>query len=303
MNSETKELELVLNAIQRTCRYDFRHYTRPSLHRRLTSLQTQSNLPQLADMVPWILHDANFLNQVLRTLSIAVTELFRDPSSYQTIRRKVVPTLKALPSLKIWHAGCATGEEVYSLAILLKEEGLYDRARIYATDFNNSSLHAAEKGIYSLETIRKGASNYLAAGGHGSFSDYYHAQYRSAKIQECLKENITFSHHNLVLDGSFGEMDLILCKNVMIYFDQSLKQRVYSLFSESLREGGFLCLGAKETLDFSYVRESFGRDVEEEKIYRKKVDTYHRMDLDRLDRIAKPFSVEDVTSQPRVARS
>lgn len=270
MTIEPIELDLVLEAIQRTCGYDFRHYARPSLHRRLAGLQKQSNLTHLAEMIPRILHDSQFLNQLLRTLSITVTDMFRDPSFYLAFRREVVPVLKTRPILKVWHAGCATGEEAYSLAILLKEEGLYDRARIYATDFNANALHTAQEGIYPLEAIKKGTENYVAAGGRCSFADYYHAQYGSAKMQDCIKTNTTFSHHNLATDGPFGDMDLILCRNVLIYFERTLQRRVFSLLADSLRPDGFLCLGMRETLDFSDVREGFEVVAPRDKIYRQK---------------------------------
>ncbi len=190
MTIQTSEIDLVLEAIRRTCGYDFRQYARASICRRLSNVQKRSNLTHCSEMIPKILHDTDFLDQVLRTLSITVTEMFRDPSFYLAFRRQVVPALSDLSSVKVWHAGCATGEEVYSMAILLKEEGLYDRARIYATDFNGAALYTAREGIYPLDAITKGTANYVAAGGQHSFSDYYHAEYESAKMQTCLKENI-----------------------------------------------------------------------------------------------------------------
>ena len=264
------DLDLLLEAIVRRCGYDFRQYSRPSLVRRLSSRLASSNLTRLSEMIPLVLHDDRFLAQVVRACSITVTEMFRDPSFYLTLRRKVLPALEALETVKIWHAGCATGEEVYSLAILLAEEGLYDRSLIFATDFNGDALHTAQEGIYGLEAIRKGTRNYVASGGTGSLSDYYHAEYGSAKMQENLKANIRFSHHNLATDGVFGEMDLILCRNVLIYFGRALQDRVFSLFTESLHPNGFLCLGAKETLDLSDVRKGFDAVASKEKIYRKK---------------------------------
>lgn len=265
---ETVELDLLLEAIQRTCGYDFRQYARASIRRRLTQVMAQTGLTNLAEAIPRVLHDESFLDQAVKALSITVTEVFRDPQFYLTLRQEVVPALEPLDTLKIWHAGCATGEEVYSLAILLKEEGLYDRARIYATDFNANALHTAREGIYPVEAIKKGTRNYLAAGGQGSFSDYYHNEYGSAKMGESLKENISFFHHNLATDGIFGDVDLILCRNVMIYFDRELKSRVFSLFEDTLNTGGFLCLGSKESLEFSDVRQAFDDVAPLEKIYR-----------------------------------
>jgi chemotaxis protein methyltransferase CheR len=267
--SEPNELDLVLEAIQQTCGYDFRHYARPSLQRRLSDLADQSNCTHLADMVPHILHDGNFLDQVLRRLSITVTQMFRDPAFYEALRTDVLPVLRNLPVIKVWHAGCATGEEVYSLAILLKEEGLYDRARIYATDFNSQAVQVAQEGIYSMDAIKTGTANYISAGGRGSLSEYYHADYGATKINETLKSNITFSHHDLATDGPFSRMDLILCRNVMIYFDQSLQQRVFSLLADSLHPEGFLCLGTRETLRYSGVCGSFEEFAEDEKIYQR----------------------------------
>ena len=267
------DLDLLLEAIVRRCGYDFRQYSRPSLVRRLSSRLASSNLTRLSEMIPLVLHDDRFLAQVVRACSITVTEMFRDPSFYLTLRRKVLPALEALETVKIWHAGCATGEEVYSLAILLKEEGLYDRARIYATDFNADALHAAQEGIYPLMSIRKGTGNYVAAGCRSSLSDYYHAQYGSAKMQDSLKTNIRFSHHNLATDGVFGEMNLILCRNVLIYFGPTLQDRALTLFADSLHPEGFLCLGTKETLDFSSVQADFDAVAILEKIYRHKTGT------------------------------
>jgi len=224
-------------------------------------------------MIPHIMHDGNFLEQVLRQLSITVTEMYRDPTFYLTLRTEVLPELQALPTLKIWHAGCATGEEVYSLAILLNEEGLYDRTRIYATDFNNNALQVAQDGIYSTESIKTGTANYISAGGRGSLSDYYHTEYGATKMQEFLKRNITFSHHNLATDGPFSDMNLILCRNVMIYFDRTLQQRVFSLFADSLYPDSFLCLGSRETLRFSDVS-GFEEVAPYDKIYRYTADNH-----------------------------
>ncbi len=274
--SEPNELDLVLEAIQQTCGYDFRRYARSSLRRRLSDLLDESTFTHLTDMIPPIRHDSNFLDQVLRRLSITVTEMFRDPAFYQALRTEVLPILRALPVLKIWHAGCATGEEVYSMAILLKEEGLYERARIYATDFNNNALQIAQEGIYSTEAIKTGTANYISAGGRGSFSEFYHAEYGATKMREALKRNITFSHHNLATDGPFSRMNLILCRNVMIYFDRTLQQRVFSLFADSLYPDSFLCLGSQETLRFSNVSNDFEEVSPDDRIYRHTA-RQHRM--------------------------
>ncbi len=263
------EMDLFLEAVVRRYGYDFRHYARSSLKRRLAHTLAQTHLNNISEMTSKVIHDENFFNQVLVYFSITVTEMFRDPGFYLAIREKVIPVLRTYPFIKIWHAGCATGEEAYSLAIVLKEEGFLKRTHIYATDFNTHSLGIAGEGIYSLENIKKYTDNYNKSGGRASFSDYYHSKYGSAKIADFLKEGITFSHHNLVTDGVFGEMHLILCRNVLIYFDRTLQDRALSLFRDSLCSRGFLCLGSKETLDFSNVHREFELVSRKEKIYRK----------------------------------
>ena len=254
---ERIETEILLEGIFRRWGHDFRNYARDSLGRRLKLRLGLSKLDHLSELLPKLLHDEEFFNQLLKDLSVTVTEMFRDPHFYAALRERVVSTLRTYPFIKIWHAGCATGEEVYSMAILLEEEGLYDRAQIYATDCNNNSLEIARQGVYALNDMRTYTGNYNAAGGKASFSDYYHARYGSAKISGGLKRNITFAHHNLVTDGVFGEMNMIVCRNVLIYFDNTLQDRVLSLFCDSLCHRGFLCLGTKETIAFSSVSERF----------------------------------------------
>ncbi len=265
---EQIETEVLLEAIFRRWGYDFRHYARSSLRRRLNHRLGLSKLKHLSELIPRILRDEEFFNLLLKDLSVTVTEMFRDPDFYVALRKEVIPVLKTYPFVKIWHAGCATGEEVYSMAILLKEEGFYDRTRIYATDYNNHSLEVAREGVYSLENIRAYTKNYNAAGGTASFSDYYTAKYQAAKISESLKENVTFANHNLVTDGVFGEMNLIVCRNVLIYFDKVLQDRVLSLFRESLCRRGFLCVGSRETIDFSSVRNGFETVSEKSRVFR-----------------------------------
>jgi chemotaxis protein methyltransferase CheR len=209
------------------------------------------------------------LEKLLQELSINVTEMFRDPSFFRSIREEVIPMLQTYPFIKIWHAGCSTGEEVYSMAILLKEEGLYERCQIYATDFNHNVIQKAKAGIYSIENIRKYTANYQLAGGKASFSDYYTAQYNAVYFDPSLKKRITFAQHNLVTDGVFGEMNVIICRNVLIYFNQELQNRVISLFYESLSIGSFMCLGSRESLLFSDHLSNFSEFVEKEKIYQK----------------------------------
>lgn len=226
-------------------------------------------------MLDALFHDENFFGQFLGHMSVTVTDMFRDPLFYKSLREKVIPVLKTFPFVKIWHAGCATGEEVYSMAILLQEENFLERVRIYATDFNKHSLSAAQKGVYPSERIKTYAANYAASGGSRDFSDYYNDGYGLIKFRDDLKERITFSYHNLVTDGVFGEMNLVCCRNVMIYFDRELQNRVLGLFADSLRHGGFLCLGSKETLSFSSVAGQFESVDARQRIYKKHVQVEH----------------------------
>jgi chemotaxis protein methyltransferase CheR len=265
---ERIEMEILLEGIFRRWGYDFRQYAPASLKRRLKFRLGKSGLNHLSEMLPELIHNEEFFNLLLKDLSVTVTEMFRDPRFYATLREQVVPVLRTYPFIKIWHAGCATGEEVYSMAILLKEEGLYDRAQLYATDYNNQSLEIARRGMYPLDNIRAYTANYNASAGKGSFSDYYHAKYGSAKMNEALKKNITFAHHNLVTDGAFGEMNLIVCRNVMIYFDKTLQDRVLSLFRDSLCHRGYLGLGTKETIQFSAVRDQFETVAAKDRVFR-----------------------------------
>lgn len=267
---EKIELHLFLEAMYQCYGYDFRHYAQASVKRRVRHLLARTGYSCISEMIPRLLYDKAFSQTVLGDFSITVTEMFRDPQFYCSLRQTVIPYLKTYPFIKIWHAGCASGEEVYSLAILLQEEGLYDRATIFATDFNEHVLDKAKEGIYSLKDIRHYTTNYQKAGGDHSFSSYYHAQYDSAIMKQSLKRNITFASHNLVTDGVFGEMHLIFCRNVLIYFDKTLKDRVLNLFTDSLDYNGFLCLGSKESLQFSEVVEQFKVIDEPSRIYQKR---------------------------------
>ena len=195
--------------------------------------------------------------------------MFRDPSFYAALRNQVIPILKTYPSIKIWHAGCATGEEVYSTAIVLHEEGFLERAQLYATDFNSEALKTLTHGIYELNAFRKYTNSYMLSGGKAAFSDYYHARYGSAKMHDFLKEKIVISKHNLVCDGVFGEMHLIICRNVMIYFNKELCNRVLKLFLNSLCHRGFLCLGSKESMGASKLKYQFEEVHRKERIFRR----------------------------------
>jgi chemotaxis protein methyltransferase CheR len=265
------EVDLLLEAIYQRHGYDFRNYARSSLMRRLDYIRHKSGLKHISDMIPKVLHDTAFANQLLLDLSVTVTEMFRDPEFFLELRKQVIPLLMTYPFVKIWHAGCATGEEVYSMAILLQEEGFYDRVQIYATDINQQSLQTAQEGIYSLENIRKFTANYQKSGGKSSFSDYYHAKYQMGKINEDLKRNIVFSQHNLATDHTFGEMHLIICRNVLIYFDKKLQNQVLQLFSGSLVSRGFLCIGSKESIDFSDIHGDFEALSTKWRVFRKQL--------------------------------
>jgi len=267
---EHVEIELLLEAIFRRYGYDFRSYARASIERRIRQFMVKEGCATIAEMIPKLLHDAVFFSHLARYFSISVTELFRDPWAYQVIREKVIPLLKTWPHVKIWHAGCATGEEVYSLAIVLKEEGVYDRVTIYATDFNDEALERAREGIYGLDKIQEATRNYQRTGGTGSFSEYYHARYQAAAMDSSLKKRMVFSGHNLATDSLFGEMHLIFCRNVLIYFNRDLQNRVLGLFTESLVHGGFLCLGSKEDLRFTDVCDRFEVVDDRARIYKKK---------------------------------
>jgi len=244
------EIEMLLNAIQFRYGYDFREYSRASLARRIEHRRVLSGVKHISDLIPRILYSAVEMNNFIHDLSVTVTEMFRDPDVYVALRNNVLPVLATYPRIKIWHAGCATGEEVYSMAIILQEAGIYDRVQIYATDISEENLEIAKKGIYPCDFIKKYTENYHESGGELSFSNYYHAKYDHVIINDSLKENIVFSNHNLVNDKSFGEMQLIMCRNVLIYFDKNLQNKVLTLFDESLSSHGFICLGLKESMDF-----------------------------------------------------
>jgi chemotaxis protein methyltransferase CheR len=267
--NESIEIDMLLNGIRSRYGYDFTHYSRASLKRRLESALAQNKVAHFTELLDRLFHDEKCFDEFLKTMSITVTEMFRDPGFYRAVREHVVPVLKTYPFVKIWHAGCATGEEVYSMAILLHEEGFLDRARIYATDFNKHSLDTAAKGVYSAKLMTACPANYQQAGGKGEFSGYLSDGYELAKFKDFLKERVTFSYHNLVTDGVFGEMNLICCRNVLIYFDKMLHDQVLAKFGESLRHGGFLCLGDKESLKFTAVESLFAPTDKKQRIYRK----------------------------------
>jgi len=265
------EIDLLLEAIFIKYGYDFRNYSKAHIKRRLLFRLSTSNLKSISEMQHKVLHEADFFEVILRDLSINVTEMFRDPGFYLALRKEVVPVLKTYPYIKVWHAGCSTGEEVYSFAVLLKEEGLYDRTQIYATDFNRNVLDIAKKGIYPIDRIKEFTANYQSAGGTQSFSDYYMANYDSVIYDQSLKKNMVFAEHNLVTDSVFAEVNLVICRNVLIYFNKELQNRVINLFYDSLINGGYLGLGSKETIQFTSKIDKFEVINKEEKIYKKKI--------------------------------
>ena len=263
------ELRLLIEAIYLKYSYDFRDYSGASVKRRVAHALRQFDCKTISALQERVLHDPTAFMQLLQFLTIPVSEMFRDPSHFLAIRQEVVPLLKTYPSIKIWIAGCSTGEEVYSMAILLREEGLLERTIIYATDINPNSLEKAKQGIFSLESVRAYTHNYQQAGGTQSFADYYTAAYDYAIFDKTLRENVTFADHSLATDSVFSETQLISCRNVLIYFNKKLQDRAFGLFHESLCHRGFLVLGSKETLDFSAYSTQFEPLVKQERIYRK----------------------------------
>lgn len=266
---EQIEIELLLEGIYQHYGFDFRSYAYASIRRRLWKRIEAEGLSTISALQDRVLHDSDLMERLLLDLSINVTAMFRDPGFYRVFRTQVVPTLRTYPFIRIWHAGCATGEEVYSMAILLEEEGLYERSRIYATDINEVVLQKAKSGIFPLDRMQEYTENYIAAGGKRSFSDYYIAKYDGALFHPSLTKNVVFSQHNLVTDRSFSEFNVILCRNVLIYFDKTLQARVLTLFYDSLAMFGVLALGSKESLRFSPYEECYEQINGPEKIYRK----------------------------------
>jgi chemotaxis protein methyltransferase CheR len=266
---ERIEIQLLLEGIYRHYGFDFRAYAYASLRRRIWKRIDSDGLKTISALQDRVLHDSLMMERLLLDLSINVTAMFRDPGFYVAFRRDVVPALRTYPFIRIWHAGCSTGEEAYSMAILLEEEDLYDRARIYATDINEVVIRKAKEGIFPLDRMQEYTQNYLRAGGTRSFSEYYTAMYDGALFSPRLMRNIVFSQHNLVTDRSFAECNVILCRNVLIYFDRTLQQRVHKLFHESLPVYGYLGLGSKESLRFTGFEDNYEPVDRREKIYRK----------------------------------
>ena len=250
-NLRETELQLLLDAISSYFGYDFHDYARASMLRRIEKYMKKVNVGQISALIPWFLHDREAFQDFVTDMSVVVTDMFRDPDFFLALRQEVIPILKTYPFIKIWHAGCASGQEVYSLAIILQEEGILDRCQIYATDFNEHALDIARKGIYSQKDLPSYETSHFRAGGRKNLSEYCHQQYDSLKFNNQLIRRITFSSHNLVTDGVFGEMNLILCRNVLIYFNQKLQEKVLKLLLDSLTSRGILCIGRRENLRFN----------------------------------------------------
>ncbi|HEY9871856.1 MAG TPA: protein-glutamate O-methyltransferase CheR [Candidatus Obscuribacterales bacterium] len=266
---ESIEIQLLLDSIFRYYGFDFRNYALASLKRRIWNTIRSEKLTTVSGLQEKVLHDPAYLERFLLNMSVNVTAMFRDPSFFLAFRMKVVPLLRTYPFIRIWCAGCSTGEEVYSLAILLQEENLYHRCRIYATDMNEVVLRKAKAGILALELMQEYTQNYLQSGGNRCFSEYYTAAYDNAIFRSSLKENIVFAQHNLATDGSFNEFNVILCRNVLIYFNQSLQERVHNLLYDSLCVFGILGLGHQETMKVTPHERDYQELDNEEKIYRK----------------------------------
>ena len=266
---ETVEINLLAEGIYQHYGFDFRDYAQPSLRRRIWKRIYAEGLSTISGLQEKVLHDPSCMERLLLDLSINTTAMFRDPTFYLAFREKIVPLLRTYPFVRIWHAGCSTGEEVYSMAILLSEEGLIDRCRIYATDINEAVLQRAKEGIFPISSMKENTSNYIAAGGSGTFSEYYVAKYDYAIFRPSLRENVVFAQHNLVTDASFNHFNVILCRNVLIYFNTALQERVQKLFLDSLELFGILGLGKKETVRYTSVVDNYDIVDLEERLYRR----------------------------------
>jgi len=266
---EDIEIRLLLEALYSRYHYDFRNYAMASVKRRLRQARDKLGFATFSALQENLLHDPAMLQRMLGYLTVQVSEMFRDPSYFRAIREKVVPHLKTYPSLKVWVAGCSNGEELYSLVILFREEGLEERTLFYATDINHDALNAAEAGVFPLDRMQSFTENHRQSGGKSSLSDYYQAAYGRVSFDKSLRRNVVFSDHSLVTDAVFGEMHLISCRNVLIYFDRIAQDRALGLFKDSLARKGFLGIGAKESLRFSEHAAAFADFAREEKIYQR----------------------------------
>jgi chemotaxis protein methyltransferase CheR len=267
---ERLEIDLLLEALHRHYGFDFRRYAPSSLRRRVRKRMEGEGVSTVTQLLDRVLHDPACLERLLRDLSVSVTAMFRDPPFFLAFRRHVIPLLRTYPFVRIWHAGCSTGEEVYSMAILLREEGLAARSRIYATDLNAAIVRQAKQGIFPLARMQEYTQNYLRAGGTRAFSDYYTAKYDGALFDPALVQHVLFAQHDLATDASFSEFNVIVCRNVLIYFNRDLKSRVLTLFHDSLAHLGFLVLGRKETIRFTNAEDLYDAVDERERIWRRR---------------------------------
>jgi chemotaxis protein methyltransferase CheR len=272
VNKDTSEYEIssLLETIFQQYGYDFRQYSEAHIRRRIVNRMAMSGLEDLAQVQSLVLKDETFASKLLQDLSITVTEMFRDSGFYKSLREYVIPVLKTYPFIKIWHAGCATGEEAYSMAIIMQEEGLYDRTTIYATDFNQRALNQAKEGIFSNAMIKEYTGNYQLSGGIESFSNYYMAKYDNVIMNQSLKKNIVWANHNWVTDSVFAEVHMVLCRNVLIYFDKNLQNKVQKKIYNSLINGGVLCLGSKESIQFTDLHDKYTELDKKQRIFKKK---------------------------------
>lgn len=266
---ERVEIDLLLEGVYRHYGFDFRGYARGSLKRRLQRRMWGESVQTISGLQDKVLHDPGAMERLLYDLSINVTQMFRDPTFFKAVREKVVPLLRTYPFIRVWNAGCSTGEETYSLAILLKEEGLYDRTRIYATDINDVVLDRARQGAFPLDRMRDYTENYIKSGGVRAFSEYYVADQTAARFSDVLGENIIFAQHNLVTDRAFNDFHMIICRNVLIYFDRPLQSKVHDLFLNSLVHFGVLALGHKESVQFTGIEGQYQELDAAEKIFKK----------------------------------
>ncbi len=264
------EVELLIQAVMMKYQYDFNQYSRSSIHRRLTQALNRFSCETVSDLQKKVLRDPKFFPQLLDYMTVSTTEMFRDPTYFKSIREQVIPFLRTFPSLKVWVAGCSSGEELYSLAILFKEERLLDKTIFYATDINPNNIEKAKVGIYSRDDIQKASKNYQLSGGKSSLSEYYKAAYDAVQLDRSLINNVAFSDHSLATDAVFGEVHLVSCRNVLIYFERALQDRAIGLFKDSLVRGGFLGLGSKESLHFSDHKNQFEIVNKEDRIFQKR---------------------------------
>src|ERR1700712_5226732 len=266
---ETGEIEQLLALVSQRYGYDFTGYSRASLRRRIESFYVKGRHGSFASMQQKVLQEPGYFMHFVEEITVNVTEMFRDAGFYRVLREKILPVLTTYPFIRIWHAGCSTGEEVYSMAIMLQEAGLLQKSILYATDINQAVLEKARTGIFSAGNMQLYSENYIRAGGLAEFSAYYTANYNSAKFDPVLSEKMIFSSHNLVSDASFNEFQLIVCRNTLIYFDKLLQEKVFRLFDQSLERKGFLCLGSRESLQFSHIAAAYTQLPGKEKIWQK----------------------------------